>query len=106
MRLGSYEVALPSVKLESARRRIERIAASVWEGTANFDGAGMLMRGREYQPVLREDLEARVVEPLIRLARLGDSVAAGLSECPDPAVRRSAAVLAARAHPVLVAFDG
>jgi hypothetical protein len=32
-------------------------------------------------------------------------VAETLRDCPDPLVRRSAAVLAARAHPIRVAFD-
>jgi hypothetical protein len=59
-----------------------------------------LRRGLEYQPVTRADLEPRLVESLIRLARLADSVAESLREHPDSAVRRSAAILAARAHPV------
>jgi hypothetical protein len=41
----------------------------------------------------------------VRLARLSAEVADTLAECPDERVRRSAAVLAARAHPLRVAFD-
>jgi hypothetical protein len=104
----------------AARRRIERVAARVQQGTANSDGPGLLERGREYQPVLREDfdragrstsalaaaeLDAFGLAAVIRMARLAGSVADALRECPDRAVRRSAAVLAARAHPVRVAFD-
>jgi hypothetical protein len=105
----------------------------VLQGTANPDGRGLLLRGREYEPVLRSDLaqgivgglpvnaelhaERRgvggppadldpfVVGVLVRLARLAGSVADALRECPDPAVRRSAAILAARAHPLRAAFD-
>lgn len=74
-------------------------------GTANPAGLGLLERGHEYQPLLRQDLDPSVVAALIRMARLAVSVAEALCECPDPGVRRSAAVLAARAHPVLAAFD-
>jgi hypothetical protein len=37
----------------------------------------------------------------MRLARLADSLTELLLEVPDAEVRRSAAVLAARAHPIL-----
>ena len=75
------------------------------DGTANPDGPGLLVRGDEYQPLLRQDLEPFVVGALIRMARLAGSAADALRDCPDPDVRRSAAILAARAHPVRVAFD-
>jgi hypothetical protein len=42
---------------------------------------------------------------VLRLARLAGEVAEVLRDCPDPLVRRSVAVLAARAHPIRVAFD-
>jgi hypothetical protein len=77
----------------------------VLNGTANPDGAGILLRGLEYQPRLRQDFEPGLIDALVRLARLAGSVAESMSECPDAAVRRSAAVLAARAHPVLVALS-
>jgi hypothetical protein len=107
----------------------------VLDGTANPDGPGLLVRGREYEPVLLGELEARpagglqtaegavaaggpravggpgsdldpfVVNALIRLARLAGAVGDALRDCPDPGVRRSAAVLAARAYPVRAAFD-
>jgi hypothetical protein len=66
----------------------------------------MLERGREYQPRAREDFDPLVVDALVRLARLTDTVAEGLRDHPDASVRRSAAVLAARAHPIRAAFDG
>jgi hypothetical protein len=87
------------------RVTVRRLAARLWDATANPDGPGLLLRGQEYAPLLRQDLDPLIVEPLLRLARLAGSVADGLSECPDPNVRRSAAVLAARAHPLRVAFD-
>jgi hypothetical protein len=77
----------------------------VLDGAANPDGPGLLVRGHEYQPLLRQDLDALIVSALIRMARLAGSAADVLRECPDPAVRRSAAILAARAHPIRVAFD-
>jgi hypothetical protein len=77
----------------------------VLDGTANSDGAGLLVRGLEYQPQRREDFCSHVLDPLIRLALLADEIAEHLRDSPDPAVRRSAAVLSARAHPLLVAFD-
>jgi hypothetical protein len=42
---------------------------------------------------------------VLRLARLASEVAETLRDCRDARVRRSAAVLAARAHPLRVAFD-
>ncbi len=65
----------------------------------------MLLRGREYQPFSRTDFDPLVLEGMLRLARLADSVADRLRDCPDPKVRRSAAIVAARAHPLLAAFD-
>jgi hypothetical protein len=66
----------------------------------------LLLRGLEYQPAQRSDFDAPLVDALIRLARLSEEVAAALQDCPDAHVRRSAAVLAARAHPLRVALDG
>jgi len=45
------------------------------------------------------------VNGLLRLARLAQSISQVLREHPDAGVRRSAAVLAARAHPLLAALD-
>ena len=87
------------------RGSVRRLAGRVWRATANPDGPGLLERGSEYQPVLQADLDAQVVHALVRLARLSDSVAEALRESPDAAVRRSAAVLAARAHPVRAGLD-
>jgi hypothetical protein len=78
----------------------------VLDGTANPDGPGLLVRGSEYQPLQAHEIDADVTGALIRLARLAGSLADALRECPDQAVRRSAAILAARAHPVRAAFDG
>jgi hypothetical protein len=54
----------------------------------------------------RSELEPVVVNGLLRLARLADSVSQTLRHHPDPSVRRSVAVLAARAHPLLAGLDG
>jgi len=81
----------------------------VLQGTANPEGPGLLVRGHEYAPLLRSDFDAEraalVVDALVRLARLAGATADALRECPDPAVRRSAAILAARAYPIRAAFD-
>jgi hypothetical protein len=49
---------------------------------------------------------ARLIDPLLRLARLADAVGTRLLDHPDPRVRRSAAVVAARAYPLLLGLDG
>jgi hypothetical protein len=82
-----------------------KTAARLWDATANPDGRGLLLRGEEYQPRSREDFDPEVLDAILRLARLADAIANGLRECPDATVRRSAAVLAARAHPLRAAFD-
>jgi hypothetical protein len=87
------------------RRELSHLAARLWDGTANPEGAGLLLRGEESVPLLKSDLQPWIVEALVRLARLSAEVADTLAECPDERVRRSAAVLAARAHPLRVAFD-
>jgi hypothetical protein len=64
-----------------------------------------LLRGLEYQPLPRSDVDPKLLELLLRLARLAEDAGYGLKQHPDPRVRRSAAVLAARAHPLRAAFD-
>jgi hypothetical protein len=80
---------------------IRRTSARIWRATANPDGPGLLERGHEFQPILREDFDPLVVDAILRLAHLSAGVADLLRDSPDPSVRRSVAVLAARAHPVL-----
>jgi hypothetical protein len=77
----------------------------LWNATANPEGGGLLLRGQEYQPKHRQDFDPLVLNAAFRLARLADSVAEQLRECPDAEVRRAAAILAARAHPLRAAFD-
>jgi hypothetical protein len=85
--------------------RIRRLAARVWDGTANPDGPGLLLRGNEYRLVTPADLDPLVVHALVRLARLAESLTETVRDCPHDSVRRSAAILAARAHPIRVALD-
>jgi hypothetical protein len=85
---------------------VRRVAKRIWSATANPEGPGLLERGHEFEPVLASELDPGVVDAVVRLARLAESVAELLRECPDASVRRSAAVLAARAHPVRAALDG
>jgi hypothetical protein len=86
-------------------RHIRRVALRILDGTANPEGTGLLLRGLEYQPAQRGDFNPPVLDALIRMARLAATVADALRDCPDTRVRRSAAVLAARAHPIRAAFD-
>jgi hypothetical protein len=80
-------------------------ASRLWAATANPDGPGLLERGREFQPTPVDAFDPLTTSAVVRLARLSARVADALRDCPDPDVRRSAAVLAARAHPILAAFD-
>ncbi len=75
------------------------------DGTADPDGRGLLLRGREFQPVSRGQVDPHLLDSLLRLARLAETVAAVLRDHPAPAIRRSAAIVAARAHPLRAAFD-
>lgn len=88
------------------REVVERESARIWSATANPDGAGLLERGSEYQPTPVDDFLPVVMDALVRLSLLAESISDELRDCPDQSARRSAAVLAARAHPVLAAFDG
>jgi hypothetical protein len=63
------------------------------------------MRGREFEPLGREAFEPRTLNLVLRLARLASTVADQVRDCPDPEVRRAAAVLAARAHPMRAGLD-
>jgi hypothetical protein len=90
----------------AARASAARAAArKIWSATANPEGRGWLERGREYEPVLPSSLDPLAVEAIGRLARLADSLSQTLRDHPNAEVRRSAAILAARAHPILAALD-
>lgn len=89
----------------AASARVRGQARRIWSATANPDGPGLLERGLEYEARNRTAFDPIVVDGLVRLANLAESVGDRLRECPDADVRRSAAILAARAHPVLAAFD-
>jgi hypothetical protein len=83
----------------------------VLEATADPDGQGLLLRGLEHQPESLAALSAAdrglalALEGSLRLARLAVAAADALREHPDPVVRRAAASLAARAHPLLAAAE-
>jgi hypothetical protein len=93
-------VAKASVRA-AARRQVRRIL----DGTADPDGRGLLLRGLEFAPRARCDFDPRLIEDLLRLSRLAESLGSSLASHPDPLVRRSAALLGARAHPLCAAFD-
>ena len=56
-------------------RHIRLVARRILEGTANPEGAGLLLRGREYQPSLVSDFDPLVLNGLMRMARLAGTVA-------------------------------
>lgn len=90
-------------KAEAAALAAE--AERLWSATANPEGPGVLERGHESQPRLAQDFDPLVVQAVVRLARLADSASESLRDHPNREVRRSAAILAARAHPIRAAFD-
>jgi hypothetical protein len=77
----------------------------LWSVTANPDGRGWLERGREYTPTRIDAFDPVIVDAIGRLAHLADSISETLRDHPDPHIRCSAAILAARAHPILAALD-
>ncbi len=89
---------------------MRRAAGLLLGGVADPEGRGLLLRGWEDRPlrldtpVLPEPLAAAAAG-LVRLARLSEAVGAALQDHPDPRVRRAAAVLAARAHPLLAGLE-
>src|SRR5438105_4068188 len=95
------EAAAAAARANSVRREAMRL----WSGTADPDGRGLLEPGLEHQPTGPDGFDPLVLDAALRLARLAETVAERLRDCPDPNVRRSAAVLAARAHPLRAAFD-
>lgn len=85
---------------------IARAARRLLDGTADPDGRGLALRGEEMLPFRLANLPdgsamAIAASGLERLARLQDEVGARLRDHPDPAIRRAAALLAVRAHPLL-----
>ncbi|MBV9169327.1 MAG: hypothetical protein JOZ81_04505 [Chloroflexi bacterium] len=88
------------------RADVEQTTSELFNATANSDGPGVLLRGAEFRPLVRDQLDPVVLDSLLRLARLACRAAERLRDHPDPAVRRAAALLAARSHPLLAAFDG
>ena len=66
---------------------------------------GGLAASRDSVGKSERELEMLVLESLLRLGRVAVSAADLLREHPDAHVRRSAAVLAARAYPLRAAFD-
>jgi hypothetical protein len=103
--VAKAQAAAAAARSAARSRHIRLVARRILEGTANPDSKGLLLHGREYQPSVRSDFDPLVLDGLIRLARLAGTVADALRECPDAKVRRSAAVVAARAHPIRAAFD-
>lgn len=85
---------------------IARAARRLLDGTADADGRGLAPRGEEMRPFRLADLPAGsaiavAASGLVRLARLQDEVGVLLRDHPDATIRRAAALLAVRAHPLL-----
>ena len=88
----------------SARAVARSHVRDILAGTADFDGHGLLLRGLEFSPRARTNLEPHAVDALLRLARIAESSATTLRDHPEQRVRRSSALLAAGAHPLLAAL--
>ena len=89
----------------SARAAARRQVLEILEGTADPDGRGLLLRGLEFQPRQRSAFDSHLVDGLLRLAHLAETIGTSLRAHPDPLVRRPAALLAAQAHPLRAAFN-
>jgi hypothetical protein len=85
---------------------LDPLAERLLEGVADPGGKGLLLRGEETTPLRLSDLPEgsplrETGETLVRLALVAERAAELLRDHPDSAVRHSAAVLAAQAHPLL-----
>src|SRR5206468_7965187 len=107
--LGARAAAPPrpprAADLVAKAQAVRAAAERLWSATANPDGSGLLERGREFEPFRQDAYDPVALDAVLRLARLSGRVVEMLRDCPDEHARRSAALLAARAHPVLAAFD-
>ena len=90
---------------------VGRAVRQLLAATADPEGQGLLLRGLEYQPRSLADLSAEdptlavALEGSLRLARIATAAAEVVRDHPHPQVRRAAAVLSARAHPLLAAAE-
>lgn len=89
------------------REAVWQAATLLWSGYADPARQAVLLRGEEHAPLRIEDVRAGTalgvaVEGVLRVARLAEAEGVRFQEHPDPLVRRAAATLAARAHPVRV----
>ncbi len=86
------------------RAAARSLVRQILDGSADADDRGLLLRGLELQPRPRTSFEPLLLNGLLRLARLAEELGPSLRDHPDAEVRRSAALLAARAHPLRVAM--
>jgi hypothetical protein len=101
-----------SARAISFHTQVAQAAAAMLEASADPDARGLVLRGREHQPLLVHDMapdsaQGVAARGLLRLATLAEELIDGpLFEHPSPSVRRAVAVLAARAHPLRVGLEG
>lgn len=86
-------------------RRVRREAARLFSAAGDTEPNGLVLPGSEFDRATVEDFDPVVLDAVSRLARLSASLSEPLGNHPDAQVRRSAAILAARAHPLLLGLD-
>ena len=86
-------------------RRFRRDAGRLFSAAGETEPTGLILAGAGAGRARLESFDPRVVTAVTRLARLAASLTETLGDHPDAAVRRSVAILAARAYPVLLGLD-
>lgn len=84
---------------------MRREAARLFSAAGDTEPNGLVLPGSEFDRARLEDFDPVVLDAVSRLARLSASLADTLGDHPDAHVRQSAAILAARAHPLLLGLD-
>lgn len=92
------------------RNDIAHEAERLLRAVANPDGPGLLLPGEEATPLTMANLTpgtplAEAASGLLRLARVAGDASELLQDHPDPRVRRSMALLTARAYPILTGLE-
>ncbi len=103
-------MARPDLGPGRSETSVARAAALLRSGVADPDGLGLLVRGWEHRPVLFADLDPAsalgiAAAGLLRLSNIAERASGRLAGHPDPRVRRSCALLAAGAHPLLEGLE-
>ncbi|GAC1314812.1 MAG: hypothetical protein NVSMB2_04890 [Chloroflexota bacterium] len=98
--------AVAAADPRSARkRRVRREATRLFSASGDTEPTGLVLAGDEFERARLDTFDPVVLDAVTRLARLAASLCETLGSHPDGDVRRSVALLAARAHPLLLGLD-